>query len=109
MNYRLKEDRSNYDEMEVERINAKLRHFRGIAANVMKEAMKVWQQIWEECSDPRTCDDILGGDDTQDGEIPLCGWPEFMEKLHLLGHYIDYTKRLCEGSIDKASTDEMEE
>jgi hypothetical protein len=32
-----------------------------------------------------------------------------MEKLNLLRHYIDYAKRLCEGSIDNPPKDESEE
>jgi len=93
---------------EIERTNAKLRHFRGVAVNVMNEAFRVWKQIWETCQDPRTCDEILDGLDGPSEQIPACGWPEFREKLHLLGHYIDYTRRLCEGSIEKTSKDESE-
>jgi hypothetical protein len=28
---------------------------------------------------------------------PECGWPEFLEKMWLLRHYLDYAKRLSEG------------
>lgn len=89
--------------IEIERVNARLRHFRGVAASVLNDAQKVWEEICEACNDQRTCEQILEGVDEPAGRAPACGWPEFKEKLHLLGHYIDYTKRLLEGSIDEAS------
>jgi len=85
---------------EIERINARMRHFRGVAASVMNDALKVWYEIWEVCRDPMTCEEIIDGVGDPTGQIPTCGWPELREKLHLLGHYIDYTKRLCDGSIN---------
>ncbi len=85
---------------EVERFNAKLRHFRGVAASVLQDAQKVWEEMWEACGDPRSCEEILEDADNLFDRAPACGWPEFREKLHLLGHYIDYTRRLCEGAID---------
>lgn len=90
-----------HDEWEIERTNAKLRHFRGIAASVMNDALKVWQQIWECCQDSRTCYEILDGIDEPGDQIPSCGWPELRERLFLLKHYIEYAQKLCEGSIDK--------
>ena len=94
---------SNHDERlrtEIERANAKLRHFRGVAASVLNDAQKVFEEICEACNDPRTCEQILEDVDEMAGRSPVCGWPEFREKLNLLGHHIDYTKRLLEGSID---------
>jgi hypothetical protein len=93
---------------EIERTNAKLRHFRGIAAGVLKDACQVWQQIWDVCQDPRTCDEILEGIQEPLSQIPTCGWAEFREKLYLLRHYLDYTHRLCSGSIEDTSKDESE-
>ena len=85
---------------EVERTNARMRHFRGVAASVMNDALKLWEEIWETCQDPRTCEEIIEGKIEPAGKAPVCGWPEFMEKLNLLRHYIDYAKRLCEGLVD---------
>jgi len=81
---------------DIERFNARLRHFRGVAAGVLIDAEKVWEEICCACQDPRTCEEILEG------------VPEFMEKLHLLGHYIYYTRRLCDGSLDETASDEKE-
>ena len=93
---------------DIERFNARLRHFRGVAASVLNDAQAVWEEIWEVCRDPRTCEEILEGIEEADGTMPACGWPELREKLHLLGHYIDYTKRLCDGSLDDLTSGEKE-
>jgi hypothetical protein len=94
---------------EIDRTNARLRHFRGIAASVMFDAFNLWQEIWESCQDSRSCIEIIEGLDAEPtGQAPACGWPELMEKLHLLGHYLDYAKRLCDGTIDDDSKKESE-
>jgi hypothetical protein len=84
---------------EIERTNAKMRHFRGVAAGVLSDAFILWEEIWEVCKDPRTCEDILEGVEEPQARLPACGWPELRKKLDLLRHYIDYTKRLCDGSF----------
>ncbi|MGA1825218.1 MAG: hypothetical protein ACMUIP_11210 [bacterium] len=95
---------------EIERTNAKLRHFRGVACSVLNDAAEVWQQIWADCQDPRTCEEILDNSVNEPNDrIPTCGWPDFREKLYLLGKYIEYTRRLLKGSIDKPLKDEREE
>ena len=88
---------------DVERFNARLRHFRGVAASVLNDAQKVWEEIHQACQDPRTCEEIIAGIEEPTDKMPECGWPEFREKLHLLGHYIHYTKKLCDGSVDDLS------
>lgn len=91
---------------EFERVNARIRHFRGVAASVLTDAEKVWHEIHQACQDPRTCEEILDDAKNPTEIMPSCGWPELREKLHLLGHYIHYTKRLCDGSLDRTSSDE---
>lgn len=93
---------------DIERFNAKLRHFRGVAASVLNDAQKVWEEIWDACRDSRSCEEILEGIEEADGAMPACGWPELREKLHLLGHYIQYTRRLCDGSIDDLASEKKE-
>lgn len=93
---------------ELNRINARLRHFRGIAACVMHEALNTLQEIWDSCQDPRSCHEILDGVPEPVARTPVGGWNEFFEKLHLLGIYLDYAQRLCEGSIDQQSQKERE-
>jgi hypothetical protein len=31
----------------------------------------------------------------QKGFVPACGWPEFLEKMWLLKHYLDSVGRIC--------------
>lgn len=93
---------------DIERFNARLRHFRGVAASVLNDAEKVWEEIWEACRDSRSCEEIIEGIEEADGAIPVCGWSELREKLHLLGHYIRYTRRLCDGSLDDVASGKKE-
>ena len=93
---------------EGDRFNARMRHFQGVAASVMREAQELWEEIWVALQDPRTPEEIIDGVPLSEEALPSCGWPEFMEKLHLLGHYLDYTRRLCDGSVCDESEDEME-
>ena len=86
---------------DIERFNARLRHFRGVASGVLDDAQALWQEIWDACRDTRTCEDILLGEPDAEADMPAGGWPELREKLHLLGHYIDYTRRLCDGSLNE--------
>ena len=94
---------------EIVRTNAKLRHFRGIAASVVQDARGVWRQIWDACQDQRSCDEILEGVNEPIGQVPAEGWQDLREKLHLLGHYLDYAQRLCDGSIETISKDKKGE
>ena len=60
---------------DIERFNARLRHFRGVAASVLTDAQMVWEEIWEACRDPRSCEEILEGVENAGGALPACGWP----------------------------------
>jgi len=93
---------------EIDRYNPRIRHFRGVAGGVMNEALKLCEELWAACQDNRTCEEIIEGIGEQMSKEPVGGWPEFLEKLHLLRHYIDYAKRLCDGSLDNPSKDESE-
>jgi hypothetical protein len=93
---------------EIDRTNARLRHFRGVAASVMNEALKVLREVWDSCEDPRTCKEILDGVPEPAARTPVGGWTEFYERLNLLGTYLDYARRLCDGSIDQSGQTEKE-
>jgi len=84
---------------EIERANAMLRHFRGVAVSVLNDAQTTLGEICEVCADPRTCEQILEGVEAPEANLPRCGWAEFREKLHLLSHYLDYARRLLEASV----------
>lgn len=91
------ESREVDSRIEIDRINARLRHFRGVAASVMSEAMTLWKEIWNELQDPRTCEEILEGVGGLDPAAGRAQRAKLLEKLHILGIKIDYAKRLCEG------------
>lgn len=84
---------------EIERANAQMRHFRGVAGAVLGDAVVLLEEIWDACNDPRTWEEILEGVEEPVGALPTCGWPEFRKRLDLLRHYIDYSRRLCDGSF----------
>ena len=78
--------------------DTKLRHFRNVTGVLMRDTLDVWADMWEEL---QGC--VTGGamvlPEAEQGLKPKCGWPEFLEKMWLLKHYLDYTKRFSEGSM----------
>ncbi|MDI6854518.1 MAG: hypothetical protein QME75_13045 [Deltaproteobacteria bacterium] len=93
---------------EIARINARLRHFRGVAAGLMNRALEILREVWDSCQDPRSWEEILDGVPEPEARTPAGGWPQFHEKLHLLGTYIDHARRLCEGTIENPGQKERE-
>ncbi len=91
------------EDLEIRRTNARLRHFRGVAAGVMAEAQKLWREIWEDLQDQRSPDEILEGKAGPCERLAGGDGSLLLEKLHLLGIQIDYARRLCEGSIGNES------
>ena len=88
------------DAGEVAAVERKLRHFRGVAASVLRDALDVLGDIWNACEDSRTPEEILDGKRFPSDSLPACGWAEFLEKLHLLRHYLEHARSLCDGSFD---------
>ncbi|HOI96463.1 MAG TPA: hypothetical protein PK250_17300 [Syntrophobacter fumaroxidans] len=85
---------------EIRRANARLRHFRGIAASVMSDAQALWQEIWDLLQDSRSAEEILDGTNSSACRLSAGEASSLvLEKLHLLGVLIDYAGRLCDGSI----------
>jgi hypothetical protein len=73
-----------------------LRHFRTVTGSVLKDALNTWGDIWNEFQGSVT-DGVMISPEAEKGFNPRCGWPEFLEKMWLLKHYLDYTKRFCDG------------
>lgn len=82
---------------EIDRYNARLRHCAIVTCSVLEQALKVWEDLWTDCQDPRSPEEIIDGEPITQGDLPVHGWPCFLERLHLLGHYIDYAQRLLVG------------
>lgn len=73
----------------------KAAHFRNIMGVVCGDALKVWDEIWKEFQGSVT-DSCLILPEAEKGFRPTCGWPEFLERMWLLRHYVDYAKRFCD-------------
>jgi len=71
-----------------------LEHLLKVAGSVAQDASKAWAEIWEQLRD---CAGAAGTDGpvAEDGFVPSGGWPEFLEKLWELKHYLDSIQRIC--------------
>ncbi len=84
---------------EIDRYNARLRHCAAVVSGVLDQAHEVWEELWADTRDPRTPEEIIEGKPLGRGELPRQGWPSFLERLHLLGYYLEYSRRLLAGSV----------
>ena len=76
----------------------KLRRLRDVAGVMMRDALNTWTDICEEFQDSVVTRSGFVLPQAKKGFKPSCGWPEFLEKMWLLKHQLDFTKRLCEGT-----------
>jgi hypothetical protein len=74
----------------------KLLHFRNVTGSVLQDALDTWADIWNELQGSVT-HGVLVSPEVKDGFTPRCGWPEFLERMWMLRHNLDYVRRLCEG------------
>jgi hypothetical protein len=70
-----------------------LRDFRYLVASVNDSALATWAELWQELQGSVTVDGAVAPPSEQ-GLAPACGWAEFLEKLWVLKHYLDYIHRL---------------
>jgi hypothetical protein len=71
-----------------------LEHLLKVAASVTGDANRAWADIWGELKRMTTPGGMIRPEAKQ-GFVPTCGWPEFLEKLWLLKHYLDSVQRIC--------------
>ena len=71
-----------------------LEHLREVADFVTQDANHVWADIWDQFK-PLVSPGGVVRPEAQDGFVPSCGWPEFLEKLWLLTHYVDSVQEIC--------------
>ncbi|MCU0573729.1 MAG: hypothetical protein MUC41_12140 [Syntrophobacteraceae bacterium] len=76
----------------------KHRHFRNIMGVLLQDAQKTWGELWGELQG-EVVDGVLVLPDAQQGFKPACGWPEFLEKMWLLKHYIDHARRFSDERV----------
>ena len=73
----------------------RLRHLRNVTSSLMDNALNVWAELWQEF-DERVVFGVAVLPQAKEGFKPECGWPEFLERMWLLRHYLDFAKRLSE-------------
>jgi hypothetical protein len=71
-----------------------LQDFKNLTNKLIQDALAVWADLWAELDGRMEPD----GDGRQtDGKFePSCGWTEYLEKMWVLKHYLDFTKRLSQ-------------
>jgi hypothetical protein len=74
----------------------KLRHFRNVSSSILRDAQDTWGDIWDQLQGSVTHGAMVTPEAGK-GFVPECGWPEFLEKMWELRHYLDYARRYCEG------------
>ena len=72
-----------------------LEHLLKVAGSISQDANKVWAELWGELKHLST-DGGTVVPEAAKGFVPECGWPEFLEKIWLLKHYLDSIERICE-------------
>jgi len=73
----------------------KFKHFRNVMGVVLEDAQNTWGDLWKELQGEVT-DGTMILPQGRKGFVPPCGWPEFLEKMWLLKHYLDHAKRFSE-------------
>lgn len=74
----------------------KHKHFKAVTNTILQDAEDIWADIWNEFQGSVTQGVILSPEAEKGHFIPKCGWPEFLEKMWQLKHYLDCAKRFCE-------------
>jgi hypothetical protein len=73
-------------------------HLRNVNSSVLQDALDAWGDMWNQLQG-RVTSGVLIEDEPEEPLEPKCGWPEFLEKMWLLRHYLDYAKRFSEGKF----------
>lgn len=72
-----------------------LQHFKNVTGNVMQDALNVWADLWKEL-EGQVVSGVMVLPEAENGFKPSCGWPEFLEKMWLLRHYLDFAGRFSQ-------------
>lgn len=84
-------------EPKILRPEEKFEHHRKVAGVVLEGAQETWAELWRELQGAFVGVMVLPEADK--GFKPVCGWPEFLEKMWLLKHQIDYARRFSDGTM----------
>lgn len=75
---------------------ARSEHLLRVVSSVNRDAQDAWAKLWGEIKPHVTpAGTVLPG--IEQGFVPACGWPEFLEQMWLLKHYLDSMGRICQG------------
>jgi hypothetical protein len=71
-----------------------LQDFKNVTNNLVQDALTVWADLWAELEGQVDPD---GQTSNKDNPFePTCGWNEYLEKMWVLKHYLDFVKRLSQ-------------
>jgi hypothetical protein len=73
----------------------RFQHLLKVAGSVNADAQQVWAQLWSEIK-PQVTAAGAPMPSLEKGFVPACGWPEFLERMWLLKHYLDSVHRICQ-------------
>lgn len=73
---------------------AELADFKNVTNSLVQDALNVWADLWAEL-EGRVEPDSTGHRNPNKIE-PSCGWTEYLEKMWVLKHYLDFVKRLSQ-------------
>lgn len=71
-----------------------LQDFKNVTNRLVQDALTVWADLWAELEGRVEPDGT--GQRIQDKFEPSCGWNDFLEKMWVLKHYLDFVKRLSQ-------------
>ena len=71
-----------------------LQDFKNVTNSLVQDALTIWADLWAELEGQVEPDGT--GKKTQDKFEPSCGWNDFLEKMWVLKHYLDFIKRLSQ-------------
>ena len=75
-----------------------LRLFQRVLDDLLRDAQLTWADIWNDLMGTITNGTVILSEASK-GAKPKCGWAEFLEKLWLLKHYLDYTRKFATRDI----------
>jgi len=74
----------------------RFRHFRRVMESLLQDAQDTWGDIWQELQG-ELVEGAAVHPHAKEGFQPRCGWPEFLERMWILKHYLDHAKRFSQG------------
>ena len=70
---------------------AKLRDLRCVTHDAVQDAINVWDELWAELDGQGDAEETVS---PEAGFEPACGWTDFLKKMWVLRHHLDFTQRV---------------